>query len=127
MPRRTTSPTTSITSSCRGMGTLSYSSLVSKGSIGASLGILTSDHEVVRLITRRLPSEFYDVEQRTIFLPPGITRSEMKEIARASYVNRKTKASEEWKLAAVVSAAAAPSVESHALAVGGGFHDNSGG
>ena len=34
----------------------------------ASLGILTSDREVVRLITRRLPSEFYDTCETTDYL-----------------------------------------------------------
>ena len=95
-----------------------------KLNILASLVILKSDREVVRLITRRLLSEFYDVEQRTILTRPGTTCSEMEEIFRASYDNRKTKALEERKLAAVMSATA-PSVDPHA--VGGGFQANSGG
>ena len=89
----------------------------------ATLGILKSDREVVRLITCRLSSEFYDVEQRTTLIRHGITRSEMEEIVRASHANRKTKALEEWKLAAVLSATA-PSVDPHALAVGCRFQAN---
>ena len=90
----------------------------------ASLGILKSDREVVRLIKRRLPSEFYDVKQRTTLLRPGITRSEMEEIVRASYANLKTKASEKRKLTAVVSATEASSVDPHAFIVGGVFQGN---
>ena len=41
-------------------------------------GIHVSDRGVVRLNTRRLLSEFYDVEQRTALIRPGITRSEME-------------------------------------------------
>ena len=37
----------------------------------------------------RLPSEVYDVEQRTSLLRPGITRSETEEIVRTSHANRK--------------------------------------
>ena len=90
----------------------------------ASLGILKSDREVVRLIAHRLPFEFYDVEQRTTLIRPGITRSEIDEIVRASYANRSPKALEEPKLAAVVSSTA-PSVDPHA--VSGGFQANIGG
>ena len=92
-----------------------------------SLGILKSDREVARLITRPLPSEVSDVEQRTDLLHSGNTSSEMEEIVCASYANRKTNALEERKLAAVVSATGAPSVDPHALAVGDGVQGNSGG
>ena len=85
------------------------------------------DHEVTRILTRRLPSEFYDVEQRTSLLRPGITRSEMEEIVRTSHANRKTKELEERKLAAVASMAPAPLADPHALAVGGGFQGRYGG
>ena len=61
----------------------------------ASLGILKSNREVVRMSTRRLPSEFYDVEQRLTLSRPGISHPEMEEIVRTSYVNRKTKALKE--------------------------------
>ena len=61
----------------------------------ASLGILKSNREVVRMSTRRLPSEFYDVEQRITLSRPGISHPEMEEIVRTSYVNRKTKALKE--------------------------------
>ena len=69
-----------------------------KLNILASLVILKSDREVVRLITRRLPPEFFDVEQRNTLTRPGTTCSEMEEIVRASYANRKTKVLEERKL-----------------------------
>ena len=92
-----------------------------------SLGILKSHREVARLITSRLPSEVYDVEHWTALLQLGITRSETKEIVRASYVDLKTNALEERTLAPVVSATAAPSVDPHALSVGGAFQGNSGG
>ena len=42
----------------------------------SALGIHKSDRDVVRMLTRRLPSEFYHVEQRISLLRPGITRSE---------------------------------------------------
>ena len=87
----------------------------------SALGIHKSDHEVVRILTRRLPSDFYDVEQRARVLRPGITRSEMEEIVRTSHAYRKTKASEDRKSAAVVSTVAAPLADPHALAVGGSF------
>ena len=45
----------------------------------SALGIHKSDREVVRILTRHLPPEFYNVEQRTSLLRPGITRSEMEE------------------------------------------------
>ena len=101
---------------------LLFARVEGKLNILASLGILKSDREVVRLITRRLPPEFFDVEQRNTLTRPGTTCSEMEEIVRASYANRKTKALEERKLAAVMSATA-PSVDPHA--VGGGFQANS--
>ena len=86
-----------------------------------------SDRDVVRLITRRLPSESYDVEQRTSLLRPGITPSEMEEIvSRTSYANRKTKMLEERKFALIVSTSAAL-VDPNALAAAGGFQGNSGG
>ena len=91
----------------------------------ASFGILMSDREVVRWITRRLPSEVYNVEHRTTLIRPGITRSEMEEIIRAYYANRKTQALEEQKVPAVVPAGTAPLVDPHALAVGGRFQGNS--
>ena len=40
----------------------------------STLGIRKSDRDVVRILTRRLPSEVYDVEQRTSLLRPGLTR-----------------------------------------------------
>ena len=86
----------------------------------ASLGILTSDREVVRLNTRRLASEVYDVNQRTTLLCPALP-THVEEVVRVSYANRKTNALEGWKLAA------APSVDPYAVAVGGGFHGNIGG
>lgn len=52
-------------------------------------------------------------------------RSKMGETVLTSYFNRKTKALEERKLVAVVSVAAAPSMEPHTLANGGGFQSNS--
>ena len=70
---------------------LFFARVEGKLNVLASLGILKSDREVVRLITRRLPSEFYDVEQRTTLIMPGMTHSEMVEIVRASYANGKTR------------------------------------
>ena len=58
---------------------LFFASVEGKLDVLAALGIHKSDREFARLITRRFPSEFYDVEQRTTFLRPGITRSEMEE------------------------------------------------
>ena len=63
-----------------------------KPNVLPTLGIHKLDRKVVRLITRRLPSEFYDVEQRNTSLRPGITRSEMEEIVSDSYAHRTTKA-----------------------------------
>ena len=62
-----------------------------------------------------------------LFRLAGLMRSEMEGIVIISYSNRKTKALEERKLAAVVSVAAALLVEPHTLANGGGFQSNSGG
>lgn len=94
----------------------------------SALCIHQSDCEVTHLLTHRLPSEYYDAGQRTSFLRPGITRSEMGKIVRTSYTNRKTKALEKRRVAAaVMSAAVAPWVDPRALAVGGGFQSNSGG
>ena len=42
-----------------------------------ALSIRKSDREVVCILTRRLLQEFFDVEQRTSSLRPGITRLEM--------------------------------------------------
>ena len=56
----------------------------------AALGIHKLDRKVVRLITRRLPSEFYEVKQRTTLLRPCITRSEIEKIVRASCAHLKT-------------------------------------
>ena len=53
----------------------------------SALGIHKSDREVSRILTRRLPPEFYDVEQRTSLLRPGIKRSETEEIVRTSHAN----------------------------------------
>ena len=77
---------------------LFFARVEGKLNVLASLCIFKSDREVLRLIARRLPSEFYEVEQRTALIRPGITRSEMEEIVRASYANRKTKVLEERKL-----------------------------
>ena len=69
MPRGTTLGKTSRTSPCRGIRTPSFSSPVSKGS---SQRIDFIGHPQVGprgcLITCRLSSEFYDVEQRTTLL-----------------------------------------------------------
>ena len=65
------------------------------------------------------------MEHRTTLIRPGITRSEMEEIIRAYYANRKTQALEEQKVPAVVPAGTAPLVDPHALAVGGRFQGNS--
>ena len=105
---------------------LFFARVEGKLNVLASLSILKLDREVVCLTKACLSAEFYDVDQRTTLLRPGITRSDMEEIVRASYANRKTKALEEGKLAAVVSASAAPSVDPHALAVRGAFQSNSG-
>ena len=67
----------------------------------SALDIHKTDRDVTRILTLRLPSEFYDVEQRTSFLRPGITRSKMEKIVRTSNANRKTKEVEERNLAAV--------------------------
>ena len=93
----------------------------------SALGIRKSDHEVTRILTRRLPAEYYDAEQRNSLLRPGITRSEMEAIARTSHANRKTMELEERNLAAVASMAPAPLVDPHALAIGGGFQGRYGG
>lgn len=92
----------------------------------STLGILKFDSEFLRLITRRLPSELYDVEQRTTFLRPGITRSEMEEIMRTSDASHKTKTLEERKFAAIVSTSAALA-NPYAIVVFGGFQENNGG
>ena len=97
-----------------------------KVNVLSTLGIHKSDRDVVRLITRRLPSEFCEVEQRTSLLRPGITRSEMEKIVRTSYANRNTKMLEDRNLAAIVSTSAALA-DSHALGAAGGFQGNSGG
>lgn len=90
----------------------------------AVLGIHTSD---VRVVTHRLPSEVYDVGATAYFALARNTCSEIKDIVRASNANRKTNALEKQQLAAVVSAAATPSADPHAITVGGGFEGNSGG
>ena len=64
------------------------------------------DRVVVRLIERRLPDEFYDVEQGITLVLSGIACSEMEKIVRAFYGNRTIKASEERNLATGVPAAA---------------------
>ena len=56
----------------------------------SALGIHKSDRVVVRILTRCLPREFYDVQQHTSLLRPGITRSEMEKIVRTSHANRKS-------------------------------------
>ena len=63
---------------------LYFARVEGKLNVLAPFGIRKSDREVVRLLTRRLPSEFYDVEQRTTLLRPAITRSGMEEFVRAS-------------------------------------------
>ena len=80
---------------------LFFARVEGKLNVLSTLGIHKTDGEVVRLITRRLPSEFNDVEQQTSLLRPGITLSEMEEIVRTF----KAKALQERRLAAVVSAA----------------------
>lgn len=92
-----------------------------------ALGIHKLDSEVVRILARRLPSDVHEVEQRTSLLRPGITRSGMEGIVRTFHANRKTKTLEKQHFAAVVSAAAAPLVDPHALAVGGGFQSSGAG
>lgn len=57
----------------------------------SSFGIHMLGREVVRILTHPLPSEVYDVEQRTNLLRPGITRSEMEEMFRTSHANGETK------------------------------------
>ena len=93
----------------------------------SSLGIHTSDRGVTRILTRRLPSDVYDVEQRTSLLQPVITRSEMEEIVRTPHANRKTEELEERKIATVASMAPAPLAGPHAFSVGGGFQGRYGG
>ena len=117
----------SRTSAWRGMRTqVVFARAEGKLTASSTLGIYKSDSEVVRLITRCPPSEFYDVEQRTSLLRPGITRSEMEEIVGTSCDNRKAKELEKRKLAAIFSTSAALA-DPHALAVAGGFGGNSGG
>ena len=106
---------------------LFFARVQGKANVFTSLGVLTSDRKVVRRITRRLRYHVYDVEQQPTLLQPGIKPSEMNEIVCASNANRKTKALEERKYAAVVSAIAASSVDLHVLDVGGGFQINIGG
>ena len=78
------------------------------------------------LFTRRLLSEVYVVEHRTSVLRPGITRSEMEEIVRTFCANRKTKALEERKIAAIVSTSAAL-VDPNSLDIGSSVQGNNGG
>ena len=61
--------------------TLCFARAEGKLNVLPTLGIHKSDSEVVRLVTRRLPSESYDVEQQTSLLRPGIKRLETDYIA----------------------------------------------
>lgn len=58
----------------------------------SALRIHQPDREVVCILTRRLPSQYYDVEPANSLLRPDITCSVMEEIARPPRGNRKPKA-----------------------------------
>ena len=87
-----------------------------------SVGIVKEEREIVRIIIRNLSDE-YMVEKRSHPLTMhNISRFEVEETVRASYVNRKY--SDLGKLSVAVPAKAPPPVvinDPHALAVGGGL------
>lgn len=73
-------------------------------------GLFTLDthkpHNVVaRLITRRLPSEIYEVEQRAGLLRSGITRSKTGRTNSSFYTNYETKSLDKRKTRAAIEVA----------------------
>ena len=64
---------------------LFFARVEGKLNVLSALGIHTSDREVVGLINRHLPSDWYDVEQRASLLRPGVTRTDIMKLLRVWY------------------------------------------
>ena len=86
------------------------------------MGIVKEEREIVRMIIRNLSDEYMVEKHSHPLTMPNISRFEVEETVRASYVNRKY--SDLGKLSVAVPAKAPPPVvinDPHALAVGGGL------